>query len=77
MSTYTHCFVSSIFSFGLISDNYEKEKTSLNLRSVCSEETSITFNREHWTGEVSADERVPVFPIFIGRWYDEKNILYL
>ncbi len=24
-----------------------------------------TSVREHWTGEVSADERVPVFPVFL------------
>jgi len=25
---------------------------------------NLGANREHWTGEVSADERVPVFPVF-------------
>jgi len=25
----------------------------------------ITDTREHWTGEVSADEWVPVFPVFL------------
>jgi len=26
------------------------------------------WSREHWTWEVLADDWVPVFPVFIGRW---------
>jgi hypothetical protein len=42
-------------------------------------EKKIFFNRdrEHWTGEVLADNQNLFFLFFIGRWYYEKNILSL
>jgi len=35
------------------------------------------WDREHWTGEVLADEWLPVFLFLIGHWYYEKKIVFI
>jgi hypothetical protein len=50
----------SSYALALAKNSYKKRSRKMLMKSTA----GVNFTREHWTGELSADKWIPIFPVF-------------